>query len=149
MVTIIKSKLDKSSMGPDGLQAAGTICPPSRGPGISGGVHGAGALSSISAQMGNRGQVLGRCLEGGASAAEMIPPRRWTSGRPPAPRESHGSVHALKLVVGQTQERDGGGEDFQEGPGERANSSPALNLHASRRIPGGLVAARHGDVWHS
>lgn len=26
---------------------------------------------------------------------------------------------------------------------------PALNLHPSLRTPGGLVAARCGDIWHS
>lgn len=41
------------------------------------------------------------------------------------------------------------GEGFYEGRGERRNTSPASNLHSGLRTPGGLVAARHGDIWHS
>lgn len=65
---------------------------------------------------------------------------------PPAHREScgfpSGSPAGSEAEIGRGTEEGGWG-------GRSRDASPALNLHSGPRTPGGLVASRHGDVWHS
>lgn len=80
-------------------------------------------------------------------------PKKMGLQQSPRPTETRGCVHALQPAAEQKQERDGGGDapgGHPRGAGRpRRNTSPAPNLRSGLRTPGGLVAARRGDVWHS